>query len=368
MFPQKFYISKEQNELVHTTVVTTQVQDAVDLVRRSDPWVKIKENPLKEEKQEKKVLIFADKFFSNRNSDNKKAIYEKLKIARSAGFKILIPSRNEGLVEWKGDEIADNFSSEISDFNLEKINTLALEQYQLPNKKICVLDYFSINEWVYTYSRGKNVILMSDFLEKPDLLIQLNQETQSPYYCISALKNERSVLKEISIKIDLPQSVETEENPAFLDALQGTVKLKSCRSITGFFSDLEGGRCQLKEVDLGRSDETGQSIAALLRAAPSLEILKLCNCRDMAGAFSNFKGNKLAQLKEVDLSYAAATRQDIVALLRAAPSLEILKLCNCRDMAGAFSNFKGNKLAQLKEVDLSYSAATRQDIDRKSAV
>ena len=70
------------------------------------------------------------------------------------------------MVEWKGDEIADNFSSEISDFDLEKINTLALEQHQLSNKKICVLDYFSINEWVYTYSRGKNVILMSDFFRK----------------------------------------------------------------------------------------------------------------------------------------------------------------------------------------------------------
>ncbi|EKD75112.1 MAG: hypothetical protein ACD_44C00224G0006, partial [uncultured bacterium] len=62
MFPQKFYISKEQNDLVHTALVTGQLQDPLDLVNRSDPWVSVKENPLKEEEQEKKVLIFADKF------------------------------------------------------------------------------------------------------------------------------------------------------------------------------------------------------------------------------------------------------------------------------------------------------------------
>src|SRR3990167_3619638 len=361
MFPQKFYISKEQNELVHTTVVTTQVQDAVDLVRRSDPWVKIKENPLKEERQEKKVLIFADKFFSNRSPDNKEAIYGKLKKARRAGFKILIPSRNEGLVEWKGDEIADNFSSEISDFDLEKINTLALEQHQLSNKKICVLDYFSINEWVYTYNRGKNVILMSDFFEKHDLLIRLNEETQNPHYCISASKID--LLDAFLNKIPLPQFVETAENSVFLDALGGTVKYKSCRKITGFFSDLEGGRCQLKEVDLSSSDETGQSIAALLRAAPGIEVLSLQNCKNTAGAFLDLKENELAHLKEIDLSYSTATAQDIATLLRVVPGLERLILRGCKEnIINVFYDFKEKALVHLKEIDLSFSVATEKDI------
>src|SRR3989338_6917659 len=311
MFPQKFYISKEQSELVHTTVVTTQVQDAVDLVRRSDPWVKIKENPLKEEEKEKKVLIFADKFFSNRSPDNKEAIYGKLKKARRAGFKILIPSRNEGLVEWKGDEIADNFSSEISDFDLEKINTLALEQHQLSNKKICVLDYFSINEWVYTYNRGKNVILMSDFFEKHDLLIRLNEETQNPHYCISASKID--LLDAFLNKIPLPQFVETAENSVFLDALGGTVKYKSCRKITGFFSDLEGGRCQLKEVDLSSSDETRQDLAALLCAAQGLERLNLSYCKNarLSGVFFDLKEKSLAQLKAFGLGESDVTASDL---------------------------------------------------------
>src|SRR3990167_1265025 len=361
MFPQKFYISKEQNELVHTTVVTTQVQDAVDLVRRSDPWVKIKENPLKEERQEKKVLIFADKFFSNRSPDNKEAIYGKLKKARRAGFKILIPSRNEGLVEWKGDEIADNFSSEISDFDLEKINTLALEQHQLSNKKICVLDYFSINEWVYTYNRGKNVILMSDFFEKPDLLIRLNEETQNPHYCISASKID--LLDAFLNKIPLTQFVETAENSVFLDALGGTVKYKSCRKITGFFSDLEGGRCQLKEVDLSSSDETGQSIAALLRAAPGIEVLSLQNCKNTAGAFLDLKENELAHLKEIDLSYSTATAQDIATLLRVVPGLERIILRGCKEnIINVFYDFKENELAHLKEIDLSWAGVTAEDM------
>src|SRR3990167_3230407 len=364
MFPQKFYISKEQSELVHTTVVTTQVQDAVDLVRRSDPWVKIKENPLKEEEKEKKVLIFADKFFSNRSPDNKEAIYGKLKKARRAGFKILIPSRNEGLVEWKGDEIADNFSSEISDFDLEKINTLVLDQHQLPNKKICVLDYFSINEWIYTYNRGKNVILMSDFFGTPELFIRLSEETQSPHYCISAPKP--GVLEAISNKINLSQSVEyvAEERHVFLDALGGTIKRESCKRITGFLSDLGGGRCQLKEIDLDRSDEKGQSIAALLRAAPNLEILKLESCKFIAGVFSEFKKNELAQLKEVDLSYSRATRKDITALLAAAPGLETLDFGFCEDakLAGAFSDLKENSLGQLKEIRLDEADVTASDI------
>src|SRR3989338_7494718 len=362
MFPQKFYISKEQNELVHTTVVTTQVQDAVDLVRRSDPWVKIKENPLKEERQEKKVLIFADKFFSNRSPDNKEAIYGKLKKARRAGFKILIPSRNEGLVEWKGDEIADNFSSEISDFDLEKINTLVLDQHQLPNKKICVLDYFSINEWIYTYNRGKNVILMSDFFGTPELFIRLSEETQSPHYCISAPKP--GVLEAISNKINLSQSVEyvAEERHVFLDALGGTIKRESCKRITGFLSDLGGGRCQLKEIDLDRSDEKGQSIAALLRAAPNLEILKLESCKLIAGVFSDLKENSLGQLKEIRLDEADVTASDIRALLRTAPSLEILRLFFCKSIAGVFLDLKENELAHLKEIILSGANVTAKDI------
>src|SRR3990167_4119473 len=423
MFPQKFYISKEQNDLVHTALVTGQLQDPLDLVNRSDPWVSVKENPLKEEEQEKKVLIFADKFFSNRSHYNKNEFYEKLKIARRAGFKILIPSRNEGLIEWKGDRIADNFSSEISDFNLEKTNTLALEQYQLPNKKTCVLDYFSINEWVCPYAEGQDLILMSDFLECPELLIRLLQETQASHYCIVVSsqkeiefffrfleKNEFQiptnkfkffleltpnelfcfsenhletyrvmVSKIIGVRVKMVGEVPTEdllkkinsphsnmENIAiFLRAAPQLERLdlRFCENIEGVFSDFKKNELgHLKQIYFNNFSATTRDIAALLCAAPDLEILTLSNCKNMIDVFSGLSGNALDHLKEINLCGSAVRTQDIAILLRAAPGLEKLDLRACKNIEGVFSGLEKNVLERLKEVELDDSIVTTRDI------
>src|SRR3990167_3808451 len=423
MFPQKFYISKEQNDLVHTALVTGQLQDPLDLVNRSDPWVSVKENPLKEKEQEKKVLIFADKFFSNRSHYNKNEFYEKLKIARRAGFKILIPSRNEGLIEWKGDRIADNFSSEISDFNLEKTNTLALEQYQLPNKKTCVLDYFSINEWVCPYAEGQDLILMSDFLECPELLIRLLQETQASHYCIVVSsqkeiefffrfleKNEFQiptnkfkffleltpnelfcfsenhletyrvmVSKIIGVRVKMVGEVPTEdllkkinsphsnmENIAiFLRAAPQLERLdlRFCENIEGVFSDFKKNELgHLKQIYLNNFSATTRDIAALLCAAPDLEILTLSNCKNMIDVFSGLSGNALDHLKEINLCGSAVRTQDIAILLRAAPGLEKLDLRVCKNIEGVFSGLEKNVLERLKEVELANSIVTARDI------
>src|SRR3989338_4980088 len=423
MFPQKFYISKEQNDLVHTALVTGQLQDPLDLVNRSDPWVSVKENPLKEKEQEKKVLIFADKFFSNRSHYNKNEFYEKLKIARRAGFKILIPSRNEGLIEWKGDRIADNFSSEISDFNLEKTNTLALEQYQLPNKKTCVLDYFSINEWVCPYAEGQDLILMSDFLECPELLIRLLQETQASYYCIVVSsqkeiefffrfleKNEFQiptnkfkffleltpnelfcfsenhletyrvmVSKIIGVRVKMVGEVPTEdllkkinsphsnmENIAiFLRAAPQLERLdlRFCENIEGVFSDFKKNELgHLKQIYLNNFSATTRDIAALLCAAPDLEILTLSNCKNMIDVFSGLSRNALDHLKEINLCGSGVRTQDIAILLRAAPGLEKLDLRACKNIEGVFFGLEKNVLERLKEVELADSIVTARDI------
>ncbi|MFY7843408.1 MAG: hypothetical protein ACOVOR_05285 [Rhabdochlamydiaceae bacterium] len=150
----------------------------------------------------------------------------------------------------------------------------------------------------------------------------------------------------------------------------------------------------LKKLDLSSSFINKEDLLKLLEKVSCIEELNLSNCPNIKGAFSNYRGSSLSNLKKIDLSNSSVSLEDLIALVILSPCvervvvescetvnelktfnltkaqmnasqlsvlltfgqhLEELDVSDCRDIKTAFRALSSNALPQLKKVNLPSS-------------
>lgn len=417
MLPRNFYKDNQTVRLERTDIPTGMLNDPLDLIKSSRPWLTIQSPP--ERSLIKKSLIFADAFFQHREKETQDQINEKLSELREQGFVIyiLLP---EGLIkQWDGHEVPTDYSLDLTQYTEVVIRKQAYEQHRLPAASFFSLDYFGINEllgkprnyfkffdfpqpeWfvelIALVQDGSEIELYFQegirlFLKWVDLyqidLSKFNSLTLIGSRCddlvkelvqkIGAyldkilfdrcddveifLKNNINFFNKAKIRIVL-EDLNLQEKDILLQAAPQLEELTIdyTNNIAGIFQESKPGQLRyLKKILV--TNITTADIVALLEAAPHLEEIDLNRCQNIAGALQECKSGQLEYLKKIFVSDTNVTKADVSVLLKVAPQLEEINLCGVKNMAGLFQEYKPGQLPYLKKISLKNTNITAADM------
>ncbi len=168
MFSEHFYQTQDEIKLEKTAIPTGILQNPLDLINSTKPWVTVKSTSSTKMKLPK-IIIYADYIYNNRHRNSRSAINKHFIELKKAGFVIWVLSK-ESFVPI--DKLLDNSNAEINITRMSNaaIRQLACKTFDVNASQIYILKYLEMNE---AYLNKKNVVQPEDFIENPDDLTAL---------------------------------------------------------------------------------------------------------------------------------------------------------------------------------------------------
>jgi len=306
MFPSSFYIIPPAASLKRTAIPTGILGNPLDLVQSDRPWLTVENVP--SGAPQKKVLIFADHFFSYRKNSMQQQINRKLQKASDEGFTIYVLSQNGILQSWNNQPIPNNYSLPFPDYSSNKIRQIAQQAHQLRADQIFILDHVGANALL----NMANCINMDDFISIPNQCIkyinenanidQLNFFSLESTTVFSSYLTQDSFTKKLTlnhIETDFDKLVDVVSIIPFFQKLN----LTSCKDIPSFFQCLDNSSLsQLEEINLSHTDVMAANIWGLFNAAPYLKEVNLFGCPSAEDALKGLQPDSLPHLKKIYLN------------------------------------------------------------------
>lgn len=141
------------------------------------------------------------------------------------------------------------------------------------------------------------------------------------------------------------------------------IKMIKIQNTLNFLTPFNAGELpNLKNIDCSWGEITAAQLIDLFSIATSLEEVTLYDCKTIAGCFAALKAEVLVHLHFLDLSCTDITANDLAAVLNKATSLRELHLDACIDIAGGFEYLQPNQLPHLMTITFNETYVTPEDI------
>ncbi len=141
------------------------------------------------------------------------------------------------------------------------------------------------------------------------------------------------------------------------------LEIVECKKLNAMQIDLmDGGLSRLKNLKINYSDISAQSLSALIQSAPNLEILELENCNALNRMELELKRGGLSKCKYINIHSSNISAQSLVALLEAAPNLEVLELEYCNALNHMELELKHGGLSNCKNINIHSSDISAQSL------
>jgi hypothetical protein len=168
MFSDRFYQTQDEIKLEKTAIPTGILQNPLDLINSTRPWVTVK-NIAATNVKLNKVIIIADHLFANRDESSKCSIFREFSRVINAGFSVWI-LQEDSFISFDQLKSASQNNISIPKMSNASIRQLACKHFGITASRLYSMKYIEINDF---YLADKKMVRLNDFQNKAEELTEL---------------------------------------------------------------------------------------------------------------------------------------------------------------------------------------------------